>query len=131
MFEHITLRQLQGLEVRASETRAHAVIVQLREKIMDQEKMPFMLIKMMLIMTIRVVIFDSDGEGRDQAKKACDHRGIWASPGGFQIRPLTTVCRQTESVEEEEEEFFMIRMRRIRTEKRMMRRTKVNQLKSF
>ena len=84
--------------------------------------MPFMLIKMMLIMTIRVVIFDSDGEGRDQAKKACDHRGIWASPGGFQIRPLTTVCRQTESVEEEEEEFFMIRMRRIRTEKRMMKR---------
>ena len=56
MFEHITLRQLQCLEVRASETRAHAVIVQLREKIMDQEKMPFMLIKMMLIMTIRVVI---------------------------------------------------------------------------
>ena len=54
---------------------------------------------------------DSDGEGRDQAKKACDHRGIWASPGGFQIRPLTTVCRQTESVEEQEEESFMIRMR--------------------
>ena len=58
---------------------------------------------------------DSDGEGRDQAKKACDHRGIWASPGGFQIRPLTTVCRQTESVEEKEEEFFMIRMRRRNT----------------
>ena len=61
---------------------------------------------MMLIMTIRVVIFDSDGEGRDQAKKACDHRGIWASPGGFQIRPLTTVCRQTESVEVQEEGKF-------------------------
>ena len=70
---------------------------------------------MMMIMTIRVVIFDSDGEGRDQAKKACDHRGIWASPGGFQIRPLTTVCRQTESVEEQEEEIFMIRMRRRNT----------------
>ena len=92
------------------------MIVQLRVKIIEvhgpREDAFYVGNNMMLIMTIRVVIFDSDGEDRDQAKKACDHRGIWASPGGFQIRPLTTVCRQTESVEEQEEEIFMIRMMR-------------------
>ena len=101
------------------------MIVQLRLKTIEvhgpREDAFYVGNNMMLIMTIRVVIFDSDGdndgdgEGRDQAKKACDHRGIWASPGGFQIRPLTTVCRQTESVEEQEEEIFMIRMRRRNT----------------
>ena len=35
MFEHITLRQLQCFEVRACETRALGVIVQLRVKIIE------------------------------------------------------------------------------------------------